>query len=142
MSVKLEHAAGGTTTIEGASTATPVTITLPATTGTAALTSDVIGVGQTWQDGLASDLDGQGIRAATTVYTNNSGKPIQLAITVYNANAQIQDLYINAKRIARAYGGAPQVDYSTWCPIVPAGDTYNVTIVTAGGTILEWMELR
>lgn len=142
MGLKLSHVLGGVLELLGTNSASSRTITFPDKDMTVAGTNDVIGVNQTWQDGLASDLDGQGIRAATTVYTNNSGKPIQLAITVYNANAQIQDLYINAKRIARAYGGAPQVDYSTWCPIIPAGDTYNITIVTAGGTILEWMELR
>ena len=47
------------------------TITLPATTGTLAMTSDVIGVGQTLQDVTGSRVSG-------TTYTNTTGKPISV----------------------------------------------------------------
>ena len=114
------------------------TITLPATTGTAALTSDVIGVGQTWTNVTAS-------RAVGTTYTNSTGKPIQVNICVSSTTASASAILTINGTIAlqgTPYPSANSPLYVT--AIVPNGATYAASVSTGTGSLVSngWFELR
>ena len=109
------------------------TQTMPNATGTIALTSDVIGVGQTWQSPS---------RAIGTTYTNSTGKPIMVAVSYTNsAGNSVQGLIING---ATVYAGGVQVTgtASGFALIVPNGATYVTTSNTGTMTLVSWAELR
>lgn len=120
----------GTITLAATAVAGSNTITIPASTGTVALTSQVIGVGQTWQDLTAS-------RAASTTYTNSTGKPIFISVILSQDDGRI-DLTIDGLLIGRS-GTTQGPIYYTLTGIIPAGSTYKVD--TTGGA-LTWCELR
>ena len=133
MSIVLQSSGGGSVTIQEPTTASNFTQTLPASDGTVSLTSDVIGVGQTWQSPS---------RAIGTTYTNSTGKPIMVAITASCTNGfTVQGLIING---ATVYAGSVNVATaaSGFSIIVPNGATYVTT--TNGGTLslVSWAELR
>jgi hypothetical protein len=116
------------------------TITLPAATGTAALTSDVIGVSQTWQNVTSS-------RALGTIYTNSTGKPIMIAVSATGNGGFIQAILIgqiNSVTIitnGANSGTAGGATYASFTLIVPNGATYNAS--NGGGCTLQtWFELR
>ena len=120
------------------------TITLPASTGTVALTSDItsevnnnaIGIGQTWQNMLAS-------RALATNYTNTTGKPIMVFVYCTSANATgigvtiTVDGVIVAKDVRDGNVRGPSLT-----TIVPAGSVYRADIVFNSGSLANWAELR
>lgn len=111
------------------------TISLPASTGTAALTSDVIGVNQTWNDVTAS-------RALTTTYTNTTGKPIMVNVRVSVNSVATMALAVGGLAIATARNDNASVVSATLSAIVPNNVTYSVTKSGAGtGTINLWSEL-
>jgi hypothetical protein len=105
---------------------------LPASTGTVALTSNVIGVSQTWQTVT---------RAIGTTYTNSTGKPIMVAISYTNSLAStVQGLVIDGVVVYCA--GSEIGNGSGFSLIVPNGATY-VTSTNAGTmTLVTWTELR
>ena len=109
------------------------TATFPASTGTVALTSDVIGVSQTWQSVT---------RAIGTTYTNSTGKPIAVAITATCSSANtVQGLTIDGVAV---YASAVNVATlgTGFSLIVPNGSTY-VTLTNGGTlTLVTWNELR
>jgi hypothetical protein len=112
------------------------TITVPNATGTVALTSEVIGVGQTWQNVAGS-------RVAGTTYTNSTGKPITIAIS-YTVSAlnTVQGLTISGLNVFAAGYPAANGGGSGFSLIVPNGATY-ATVTNAGTiTIVSWSELR
>lgn len=123
----------GTVTLETPNTNTDRTISFPDATGTAALTSDVIGVSQTWQSVT---------RAIGTTYTNSTGKPIMVAITASCSNGfTVQGLTINGVSV---YAGSVNVVGAAcgFTLIVPNGATY-VTLTNGGTlTLVTWHELR
>jgi hypothetical protein len=94
-----------------------------------ALTSTVIGVGQTWQNVSAS-------RSSGTTYTNTTGKPIFISVRMDRDDGQL-DLTVDGLLIGRT-GTTPGPVYYTLTAIVPAGSTYSAT-ATSG---LSWYELR
>jgi trimeric autotransporter adhesin len=108
------------------------TLTLPTTTGTLALTSQVIGVSQTWQAVT---------RVIGTTYTNSTGKPIMVAITyTSSASSTVQGLTINGAAVYCA--GSEVGNGSGFSLIVPDGATY-VTLTNSGTlTLVSWSELR
>lgn len=95
-----------------------------------------LGVGQTWQDVLAS-------RASGVEYTNTTGRPI--VVSVWGVGAAAADRFISI-----TIGGV-KVEEQAWSAntdgnvrasvsaIVPAGAIYLITSV---GTIEGWAELR
>lgn len=133
MSLVLQSSGGGSVTIQEPTTASNFTQTLPATTGTMALTSDVVGVNQTWQSVT---------RAIGTTYTNSTGKPIVVAITASCSSAfTVQGLTINGQTV---YAGSVNVATAAcgFSLIVPNGATY-VTLTNGGTlTLVTWNELR
>lgn len=82
--------------------------------------SQVIGVGQTWQDVTGSRVSG-------TTYTNSTGKPIMVILTFAGGSA---NLTINGIQT-----GA--IGYLQ-CAIIPNGSTYS----SNGATVSKWLELR
>ena len=134
MSIVLQSTGGGSVTIQEPSTASNFTQTLPAATGTVALTSDVIGVNQSWTNVYSS-------RATGVTYTNSTGKPIAVAISyTCNTASTVQGLTINGVSVYAA--GSEVGNGSGFCLIVPNGHTY--LFLTNGGTItiVTWNELR
>jgi hypothetical protein len=110
------------------------TLTLPTTTGTLALTSQVIGVGQTWQNVFSS-------RAVGTTYTNSTGKPIGVAISYTCSQAStVQGLTINGQSIYCA--GSEIGNGSGFFLIVPDGNTYSFLTNSGTISIVTWNELR
>ena len=133
MSLVLQSSGGGSVTIQEPTTASNFTATMPAATGTVALTSDVIGVNQTWQSPS---------RAIGTTYTNSTGKPIMVAITATcTAGNTVQGLIING---ATVYAGSVNVNglATGFALIVPNGATYVTTSNGGTLTLVSWAELR
>ena len=96
----------------------------------------VLGVGQTWQNVMAS-------RALGVTYTNSTGKPI--VVMARAVNASTGDLILSVSGVVvGVYSLAVDEannEYGTVSGIVPSGATYSVT--TAGTWILsQWSELR
>lgn len=118
----------GSVTLQAPAIAGGTVVTLPTTSGTAALTSDLIGVGQTWQDVTAS-------RAAGVTYTNNTGRPIQVMITV-TVSTQTSNFSINGTVVATIANNG-YIDYAPFSAIIPNGSTYSVSL-----GIFRWWELR
>ena len=132
-SVVISGDTSGTITVAAPAVAGTNTLTLPASTGTVALTSDVIGVGQTWQTVT---------RAVGTTYTNSTGKPIMVAYTAScSLGNSVQGLTINGTAVystGLSVNGFP-IGVSL---IVPNGATY-VTLTNSGTlTLITWVELR
>jgi hypothetical protein len=134
----------GSITLQATSVAGTNTITLPASTGTAALTSDittainnnVIGVGQTWQNVVAS-------RALATNYTNTTGKPIMVFVHCRSNTANGIGVQITVDGVIAADGRDDASGYGpSLTTIVPAGSVYRADIVLYSGSLINWSELR
>lgn len=92
-----------------------------------------LGIGQTWQDVLAS-------RALNTNYTNTTGRPIFLSVMVAGTGGLDSVIFlVDGLVVASCNDTANNTDYPTTI-IVPAGSTYRVN--AAGGLIMIWAELR
>jgi hypothetical protein len=85
-----------------------------------------IGVGQTWQNVVAS-------RAAGTTYTNSTGKTIQVGIRSQGANAVLR---VNG--VIAAQSGVNDAGNFIGA-LVPPGNTYQLQ---AGAPKPDWGELR
>jgi len=143
MPIILKGATSGQVTLDTPAIAGTNTITLPASTGIAALTSQVFGGSQTYQDVTSS-------RALSTTYTNSTGAPIFVNIVIGgSAN--------NFGLILLSYNSAPAVTVGFWYNasstaggfagfIIPTGATYAVTTSVSGGggsaSLVKWIELR
>lgn len=91
-----------------------------------------VGVGQSWQDVLAS-------RASGVTYTNTTGKTIAVSVTQGAATSTTMVVSVNGVTVANpttsSNAARPHVTF-----LVPTGQTYSVTVT--GGTLLVWAELR
>jgi hypothetical protein len=136
MSIVLQSSGGGSVTVVEPTTASNFTQTLPASTGTMALTSDVIGVSQNWTNVLGS-------RAFDTTYTNSTGKPITVWVggtcTIANENS-VGYVNVNGVNLGPTSGAANAKWQGTF--IVPNGQTYYVTKNSGTPTLEQWVELR
>jgi hypothetical protein len=110
------------------------TITLPTTTGTMALTSQVIGISQTTSDVTAS-------RSLNTTYTNSTGKPIVAYCSISNASASA--LMINQIDGVTIYGSSDPTTgaYYSMTLVVPIGSTYKFNM-NGTPTLQIWVETR
>jgi hypothetical protein len=110
-----------------------------ATTGTDAVNfSQVIGIGQTWQNVIAS-------RSAGVTYTNTTGKPILVSvITTNNSNEKYLNLNINTMGAGKIGNGGWNTSSISndikWLIIVPPNDTYSASLT--GASISDWHEYR
>ena len=96
--------------------------------------SQVIGVGQTWQDVTAS-------RALGVTYTNTTGKPIHVIAGIFSTNVGTQSATVNGVSSYGASCVASGVGYSSF--IVPNLATYSVTMDGVGTkSVNKWVELR
>jgi hypothetical protein len=92
-----------------------------------------IGVGQTWQNMIAS-------RAAGTTYTNTTGRPIQIVVCATTAT-QFTIFEMDISGLSMLFGRAAfsgSSDFSTITLTIPNDATYR--LVT--GSINNWLELR
>lgn len=97
--------------------------------------NNAIGVGQTWQDVLAS-------RATNTSYTNTTGRTIFIAVATTRPN-QNQDISITVDGLVvsnATYVASTTNQQITMCAIVPNGSIYKVIFANTG--IQFWSELR
>lgn len=92
--------------------------------------SDILGLGQTWQDLIAS-------RALGVTYTNSTGKPIEVHVATTSASNQDAMFYINGVYMARAMSSGSAI--ASHYMVVPNGATYSVA---ATATLSKWSELR
>jgi hypothetical protein len=136
-SVVISGDTSGSVTLLAPAVAGSPTLTLPTATGTVALTSDVVGVSQTWQ--LPTRVSG-------TSYTNSTGKPIQVLIT-FNQNTSgsgtgivvVGGVTISSTNYSLSSSGGSI--FYTVSFIVPNSTAYTVT-ATSGVSIGSWAELR
>ena len=91
-------------------------------------TAAAFGVGQTWQDVIAS-------RSANVTYTNTTGKPITVAIAQTSNGVQL--FYVNGVLVMRNDTGTATNVSSGFCYVIPNGQTYKCS---SKGTY--WFELR
>lgn len=94
-----------------------------------------IGIGQTYQDVTAS-------RSFITVYYNTTGRPIVLQCAVLGSSGNLQLVVtINGVTLPTHYinvtYGNPWVE-----TIIPIGASYALNLVSGGGTVGKWVELR
>ncbi|PHS23395.1 MAG: hypothetical protein COA83_09910 [Methylophaga sp.] len=100
---------------------------------TAALAAAIaagLGVGQTWQNMIAS-------RALNTIYTNTSSKPIFIAITFSSGPF---DSAIIVSGVAIMHQSTTTTDSRQSSFVVPSGSSYSIS--TLGTTLYKWAELR
>ena len=134
-SVVISGDTSGTVSLTVPAVAGTNTVTIPASTGTIALTSDVIGLNQTWTDVTAS-------RALATTYTNSTGKPIFVSIIIsQGAVNAVASLTISGVVVSYYYQAA-SVSGGLLCGIVPNGGTYSTATTGPSPGILSWKELR
>ena len=98
----------------------------------------VLGLGQTWQNLIAS-------RALATNYTNTTGKPISVFVSLNNPGASAGYCIAFAGGVTVAHINFPAVNdgLNKVMPlyfIVPPGNIYSVSATFA--TVYEWSELR
>jgi len=135
-SVVISGDTSGAITLAAPSVAGTNTLTLPASTGTVALTSQVLGVGQTWTDVTSS-------RALGTTYTNSTGRPITIAIAQNSTSSGGFGgaIVINGASLPQNYSYASTAGYLNWLTyIVPAGATYSCS--SNATSLNSWYELR
>ena len=97
--------------------------------------SQVIGVGQTWQE-MVIDGTGSDGRSVRVTYTNNTGKPIMVNITKNNDRGSI--LYVDD--VIAGFNDEGVLNFGALVAIVPNDSTYRVNVFT--GSITHWLELR
>jgi hypothetical protein len=135
MSIVLLGSTSGSCTLQEQAVAGTTTLTLPTTTGTLALTSEVIGVSQTWQDVTAS-------RAIGTTYTNSTGKPIYIAVAGTGSAINVRANITTGGVTIVGNGAAGSGFYVNNAAIIPTGSTYSVSTPTGTLTLQSWTELR
>ena len=95
--------------------------------------SEMIGVGQTWQDVKAS-------RALGTTYNNTTGKPIAIAVTaIVSAAGNALIVLVGGTKTDHASVNASS-GLSSVTSVVPPGQTYQV--IGTNYTLEAWSELR
>ena len=125
----------GTITLAAPAVAGATTLTLPATSGTVALLSNIqpaIGVGQTWQEFTVPSQRTDGVN-----YTNDTGRPICVNIRLARDDGVIE-LWVDGFMLGKIGDTAGPAAISLNI-IVPAGSTYRAEI---DGATLFWYELR
>jgi hypothetical protein len=117
----------GSITVSAPAVAGSNTQTLQAATGTVALTSDVIGLSQTWQSVT---------RTSGVTYTNTTGKPINVLSQATAGGATVDTWTVGGVALPNIVPGAATNSVISF--IVPVGATYSH--VTAG--TINVFELR
>lgn len=97
--------------------------------GTATNVTNALGSGQTWQNPS---------RSAGTTYTNSTGKPIQVIVSVGLSSGTSSTASVGGVAVSKLDTGSASL-YASHSFVVPNSTTY---VVTSGGTITNWAELR
>ena len=123
------------TILDGGDPTADRTITFPDVSGQVALTSEVIGIGQTWQNMTAS-------RVAGTTYTNNTGKPIMVSVDAFLSSASVSmNVFVDGHAFISYSRSVSSYSTDSVIVIVPNGSTYSV-LTTNVSSITRWLELR
>lgn len=123
----------GSVTLQAPAVAGSTVLTLPVVNGTVALESQLLGVGQTWQNVTAS-------RALGTTYTNSTGKPIQITVSVASSSNSAAYIVVSGVQVRLSDIVNPFSSSGT-CTI-PHGATYSVTVAAGTPALASWTELR
>jgi hypothetical protein len=133
MPLQINGATSGSATLVSTDTTT-ATLTLPASTGTLALTSQVIGQGQTTAAYTGS-------RALGTTYTNSTTNTIVVYVSISNSvSSPITLCSINGTSIQGSASPTAGTYYSVVL-IVPPSATYVVNM-NGTPTLQQWVETR
>lgn len=113
-------------------------VEIPKRDGIMALSADLFGVSQTWQNVKAS-------RSAGVTYTNSTGRPIAVSIAGIMASNQTGvQLSLAVNGVEASSFAVTQASFDirgNVFAIVPPGATYNLT-ANSINSILTWSELR
>ena len=125
----------GAITLAAPAVAGTNTITLPASTGTVATTSQIIGVSQSWSDVTST-------RTAGTTYTNSTGKPIMVVGKLTSSASAIATITVDSVVVPGSGNAGTSGFWMTASAIVPNGSTYIYTVNTGTPTLVSAVELR
>jgi hypothetical protein len=95
--------------------------------------SQLLGVGQTWQDLTAS-------RSLGVTYTNSTGKAIVVYVSVQRQASDNNLFYIDNVLFGQGANFSSSNIYGEQTFVVPNGNTYKVS--ASGGLLVRWSELR
>jgi hypothetical protein len=132
MSIVLLGSTSGSCTLQEQAIAGTTTLTLPTTSGTVALTTDGLGVSQTWTSFSGAE------RVSGTTYTNSTGKPIVVSLGASGTTSGVT-ITVSGTLVANQTNGAASSFNNSASAIVPNGSTY---VCTYSPTLLFWSELR
>lgn len=98
------------------------------------LNDRAFGVGQSWQNVLASRVSG-------TTYTNTTSKTITVYVEISSADAETNTIQVDGIVLSSGDWGIAGMRSVVSFP-VPSGSTYKVTTANANSMIRSWSELR
>ena len=98
------------------------------------LNDRAFGVGQSWQNVLASRVSG-------TTYTNTTSKTITVYVEISSADAETNTIQVDDIVLSSGDWGISGMRSVVSFP-VPSGSTYKVTTANANSMIRSWSELR
>ncbi len=98
------------------------------------LNDRAFGVGQSWQNVLASRVSG-------TTYTNTTSKTITVYVEISSADAETNTIQVDDIVLSSGDWGIGGMRSVVSFP-VPSGSTYKVTTANANSMIRSWSELR
>ena len=125
----------GAITLAAPAVAGTNTITLPASTGTVATTSQIIGVSQSWSDVTST-------RTAGTTYTNSTGKPIMVVGKLTSSASAIATITVDSVVVPGSGNAGNTGFWMTASAIVPNGSSYVYGVNSGTATIVTAVELR
>ncbi len=130
---KASTSVAGVVQLNNTLTSTSTTQALTAAQGKV-LNDRAFGVGQSWQNVLASRVSG-------TTYTNTTSKTITVYVEISSADAETNTIQVDDIVLSSGDWGIGGMRSVVSFP-VPSGSTYKVTTANANSMIRSWSELR
>ncbi len=130
---KASTSVAGVVQLNNTLTSTSTTQALTAAQGKV-LNDRAFGVGQSWQNVLASRVSG-------TTYTNTTSKTITVYVEISSADAETNTIQVDDIVLSSGDWGISGMRSVVSFP-VPSGSTYKVTTANANSMIRSWSELR
>ncbi len=101
--------------------------------------TEVLGVGQTWQDMTLQRVEDE-------EYINDTGKPIQIYVSINNNTKTYGKISVTINGLILDSKYSSGDDNSNYGPsmsiIVPSGASYSIGAIPAEAGIYKWYELR
>ncbi len=130
---KASTSVAGVVQLNNTLTSTSTTQALTAAQGKV-LNDRAFGVGQSWQNVLASRVSG-------TTYTNTTSKTITVYVEISSADAETNTIQVDDIVLSSGDWGISGMRSVVSFP-VPSGSTYKFTTANANSMIRSWSELR